>query len=123
MFSFILEIIIFVSLSVMVYLLARTLPRIDDSVTAKELSILKTHWLMAYLEKFDEWLKIFFEKFLRRVKVWILKFDNVVSERLNRFKKEIPKDLKLRVDEKDVLEGTKEKIEEEIEEKFDEEKK
>ena len=59
---------------------------------------------MAYLEKFDEWLKIFFEKFLRRVKVWILKLDNVVSERLSRFKKEVPKDLKLQREEKKVLE-------------------
>ena len=115
MFSFILEIIIFVSLSVVVYLLARTLPRIDDSAVTKDPSVFKTHWLMAYLERFDEWLKIFLEKFLRRVKVWILKFDNVVSERLNQFKKEIPKDLKLKAEEK-ILEEIKEEIEEELEE-------
>lgn len=123
MFSFILEIIIFVSLSVVVYLLARTLPRIDDSAVTKDPSMFKTHWLMAYLERFDEWLKVFLEKFLRRLKVWILKFDNVVSERLNQFKKEIPKDLKLQVEEKreeKILEEMKEEIEEEIEEELEE---
>ncbi len=122
MFSFILEIIIFVSLSVIVYLLARTLPRIDDSAITKDPLEFRTHWLMAYLEKFDEWLKIFFEKFLRRVKVWILKLDNVVSERLSRFKKEVPKDLKLQREEKKVLEETREEIEEEIDEELGEQK-
>ncbi len=99
MLSFVLEITVFVSLSAVVYLLARTLPRVDDSVLKKDPMEFKTHWMTGYLEKFDEWLKMFLEKFLRRLKVWILKFDNIVSEKINKFKKETPKDLKLSVEE------------------------
>ena len=69
----------------MLYLIARVLPRISDkSDTNPEL---KTPRALVYLEKADRKLKKNSEKFLRRVRVIILKFDNHLSNRLSKFKK------------------------------------
>lgn len=83
-----------VSLAVILYLIAKTLPRVDD----KEISatpIIKDQWITGYLEKIDEWIKIFMEKTLRRAKVLILKLDNIVTKKINHFKKEPAKETKL----------------------------
>ena len=76
------------SLGAILYLVAKTLPRIDDSAENHSKPA-KNHWIMIYLEKADEWLKTQLEKILRRLKVWILKLDNYVSGKLKHFKKEI----------------------------------
>lgn len=111
MTSFILEIIMVASLGVVLYLFARALPRVDDVLVSPEDKKLRTHWLTVYLEKADEWLKVVFEKFLRRVKVLLLKLDNIVSKRLNKFKKEPQKEMKLPSDE--VIEKKEEEKREE----------
>ncbi len=80
------------SLGVILFLISRTFPRISEEELNSRLSKDKTHWLMTYFEKIDEWLKAFFEKFLRRMKVWILKLDNMISVKLNKFKKETAKE-------------------------------
>lgn len=89
-FKFVLEIIIFISLGGVLYLLVRALPRVDDQVFNQPTEI-KTHWFSIYLEKIDRWLKALLERWLRRLRVIILKFDNTVSRKLNTFKKEEPK--------------------------------
>lgn len=111
MTSFILEIIMVASLGVVLYLFARALPRVDDVLVSPGDKKLRTHWLTVYLEKADEWLKVVFEKFLRRVKVLLLKLDNIVSKRLNKFKKEPQKEMKLPSDE--VIEKKEEEKREE----------
>lgn len=99
MLKFILDIIVVISLGAILYLFARTLPRISEVADDTLASRIRTHRLSMYVEKVDEWLKVFFEKFLRRAKVWILKLDNTVSDRLNRFKKG-PKELQFTEEEK-----------------------
>lgn len=89
MLKFVLNTLIMLSLGAILYLVAKTLPRIDDRSENKD-DTLKAHWLMSYLEKTDAWLKSQLEKILRRSKVWILKLDNYVSERLGKFKKDVP---------------------------------
>ena len=82
------------ALGMILYLVARTLPRIKDGdIDAPK--TLKPHWIMIYFEKADEWLKPQFEKWLRRVKVWILKLDNWVSGKLSSFKKEASRETKI----------------------------
>jgi len=78
------------SLGAIIYLAARTLPRINDA--DGEVRPLRPHWLTAYLEKTDFWVQAHSEKILRRTKVWILKSDNWVSQKLNNFKKTEPKE-------------------------------
>lgn len=94
MLQFVFEMLIVLSLSVVLYLFARTLPRVSDELEVKNELRFKEHWFVSYLEKTDEWLKIILEKLLRRIKVWILKLDNVVSDKLGKFKKESQKDTK-----------------------------
>lgn len=88
MFTFILDIVIVACLGFILYLFARTLPRIDDTTNLPIEARMQQHGFSLFLERLDEWLKAFFEKFLRRMKVWVLKVDNWVSVRLNRSKKE-----------------------------------
>lgn len=99
MASFILEIVMVVSLGIVLYLFARALPRVDDVFISPQDAKLKTNPMSVYLEKIDGWLKIFLEKLLRRIKVLLLKLDNIVSEKLNKFKKEQQKEIKLPSDE------------------------
>ena len=82
------------ALGVILYLLARTLPRVDDKEVRSE-KVLKIHWLIPVLEKIDERLKILLELFFRRLKIIILKLDNFVSVRLNKIKKEELKEIDL----------------------------
>jgi len=91
MVKFILQTVILISLGIILYLAARTLPRISEEDTSAA-STPQPHRFTIHLEKIDEWLKFFLEKFLRRMRVLIMKIDNIVSGWLNRFKKEPQKE-------------------------------
>lgn len=99
MTKFIVQLIMMLSLGAILYILARTLPRISDD-DFKNKKTEHPHWLTSYLEKADEWLKAFSEKFLRRARVWILKLDNFVAQKLKGFKKEMPKETVLPMENK-----------------------
>lgn len=86
MFKFIVEILIMVSLGTILYLLAKTMPRIDDRES--DIPSLKTHWIMIYLEKADQRLKFYWEKTLRRSGIVILKLDNIINKKLSKLKKD-----------------------------------
>lgn len=102
MLWFTIEIAIMVSLAGIIYLLARALPRISDDVSNGPE---RQSRLMFYVEKLDDFFKAILEKFLRQSRVWILKVDNSVTQKLNRFKKEAPKETKLpAVEEKEKSE-------------------
>jgi hypothetical protein len=81
-----------VSLGAILYLMAKALPRVGDE---PENSGAERSRVMFYMEKLDQFLKAFMERVLRQVRVWILKVDNLVSKKLNRFKKEAPREAKL----------------------------
>ncbi len=89
---FLLEIVMVVSLGVVLYLLARTLPRVSDTDTSPTPEAPAPHWLMERLEKLDEEIIFVAEKLLRRVRVGLLKLDNTLTRKLKRFKKEVPGD-------------------------------
>ncbi|MCL4403943.1 hypothetical protein M1432_01180 [Patescibacteria group bacterium] len=92
MVHFILQTVIFLALGAMVYLLAAALPRVGES---EENGPGETSRFMAYIERADEVFQGFWEKSLRRVRVWLLRLDNLITKRLGRFRKEIPKEGKL----------------------------
>lgn len=85
--KFILDLIIMVSLSGILFLVARTLPKIDDRDV--NTSRTDTPLMLIYLEKIDERIRSGTEKFLRRFRVSILKLDNFVSKKINNYKKDI----------------------------------
>lgn len=90
MAAFLLEMLMVVSIGAVLYLLARTLPRVSDIDTSPTPSAPAPHWLMDRLEKLDEDILSFAEKFLRRLRVALLKLDNTMTGKLKRLKKEVP---------------------------------
>lgn len=104
MAKFLSEIIIMLALGVVLYLMARALPRVDDIETTPS-KALELHWFTPILEKIDERLKRFLERLFRRLKVVILKLDNFVSARLSKVKREEPREVGLPLAEETVEEG------------------
>jgi hypothetical protein len=88
MTSFILQSLMMLSLGVVLYLLARALPRIDDSELNPPVRNIHHQRLTAYLEKIDGWINYFLERFLRKLRLFLMKLDNTVSQKLGKFKKD-----------------------------------
>lgn len=88
MYDLVLQTSFFLGLGVVVYLLARAVPRVSDTGEpihapgAFDRALRKLP-----LEKIDKWLNALFEKILRKVRVMLLKLDNIVNASLGRLKK------------------------------------
>jgi len=83
MYNFILQTIVMVSLGTMIYLVARTLPRVDETVIVER----KNNYIDKLikripLEKADAFVSMVMEKFLRKFKVLVLKLDNLLTKHL-----------------------------------------
>jgi hypothetical protein len=87
MAEFILQLVIVVSGGVLLYLVARTLPRLDETDPTPGPRHLLPDWVMRYLERADEELIAFFERTVRTLRVLLMKFDNVLGERMRRMKR------------------------------------
>ena len=83
MITLTLNLTILFSLGIIVYVLARALPRVQEE--SYETKDIKTPWLLVYLEKADERLKFLTEKFLRRMRIWVLKFENSINRKIKGF--------------------------------------
>lgn len=88
MYNFILEIALMVSLGVMVYLIARAVPRVEDE-TAEPRGRSRLDDLLSSvpLSRLDAALGNFLEKVLRKTRLVLMRLDNVVGGHLNRVKK------------------------------------
>ena len=88
MFDFTTNILFVASLSVIVYLLARALPRVpDDVVPASAFDKLVER---LPLEQVDNALVSTFEKILRKVRVLVMKLDNTINRNLDQLRKHSP---------------------------------
>lgn len=81
------------------YIVMRTLPRIDDTDTTPQ-NPLAPSWLILYFERADAWLVLFFEKALHRLRVLLLRLDNNMLKRIRRIKKDTAKETGLLMEEK-----------------------
>lgn len=88
MIRFFLEIIIFILLAFLVYLVSLTLPRISEE-EIQALREKRREKLMVFIEKSDLIIKSFLEKILRKTKVWLLSLNNFIESKLSKFKKDI----------------------------------
>ncbi|OGG40114.1 hypothetical protein A3A21_01770 [Candidatus Jorgensenbacteria bacterium RIFCSPLOWO2_01_FULL_45_25b] len=104
MIAFITHILMMASLGMLVYLIAQTLPKIDD--TAEDGIRLKEHWILGYLEKADQKIKSVSEKVLRKAGVVLMRWENKVNQKVSKLKKETTNGGSLR--ELDASEKTKE---------------
>lgn len=87
MAEFILQLVLVISGGVFLYLVARTLPRLDETDTTPPPRHLLPEWTMHYLERADEEFVALFEKLVRKFRVALLKIDNTLSVKLNKMKK------------------------------------
>ena len=88
MYSFILQFLIMASLAAIIYLIARTIPRIDENVVSgrSKRSFLENLFSKLPLEKIDLMIDNLLEKILRKFKIVVMKTDNVLTRKLSDFK-------------------------------------
>jgi len=88
MYDFLLQTILFLSLGVVIYLMARAVPRVTEIGEEVHAPGAFDRLLSKLpLREVDERLNVYFEKTLRRMKVFILKFDNALNEKLEKLRK------------------------------------
>ncbi len=84
LYSFIFETIIFLGIGVIIFILARALPRIEDenapriSQKNKFISVIQD----IPLDKIDDVIKLAIHKALRKTKILISKIDNFIAEKM-----------------------------------------
>lgn len=85
MYNFILQIAIMLSLGMIIYLMARAVPRVGDEISKPIVKF--DHWFGPLrLEKLDVLLGNFLEKLLRKIKLFLMKLDNVTNNYLDKVK-------------------------------------
>ncbi|MGB9608749.1 MAG: hypothetical protein ACPL3E_00015 [Minisyncoccia bacterium] len=84
MFQFILVNILFLSLAGILYLVARTLPRIDDNSLENSLKSesLEKAIFSDWPHKIDLTLNFYIGKFFRKLKILVLRLDNYLTYKL-----------------------------------------
>jgi len=88
MYDFLLQTLIVLSLSIVIYLLARGIPRVSESGAAfPQTSAFDRFVSKLPLAEIDEALNSFLEKFLRKIKVMVMKIDNAINNWINKVKK------------------------------------
>ena len=76
-----------VSLAIIIFLMARALPRISETEIANIPKSKNSWWSSFPFEKIDAAVESFLEKILRKIKLILMRTDNTVSKQLNKFKK------------------------------------
>ena len=88
MYSLVLQLILFSSLGVILYLMARAMPRLDERKEVVHASGWFDRMLSRMpLAKVDAGVNSFLEKLLRKTRVIVLKVDNLLNQYLNQVKR------------------------------------
>ncbi len=88
MYDFFLQISLFASLGVIVYMLARTMPRVSDGEEMSHNTSAFDRFLRHLpLSKIDSRLNELFEKTLRKLKVLVMRIDNFINTHLSKLRK------------------------------------
>lgn len=89
MYDFLLQSTLFLSLGAIIFLMARAVPRVDESGEARHPGGRFDRMLSKLpLREIDERLDLVLEKILRRLKIVVMKSDNIINSYLNRFKRQ-----------------------------------
>ncbi|HDH31770.1 MAG TPA: hypothetical protein ENH26_03280 [Candidatus Wolfebacteria bacterium] len=91
MYNFILQISLMASLGIMIYLVARGVSRvsdtIDEGIQNNHKNVFDKFVDLLPLEKIDLMISEYFEKILRKIKLVLMKWDNIVTNYLDKIKK------------------------------------
>lgn len=98
-FKFIAELVMMLGLGGTLYVVARSLPRIDDSDTTPQ-NPLAPSWAIEYFETADQWLVSFFEKMLHRFRVTLMRLDNAMLKRIRKIKQNDAREVGFPTEEK-----------------------
>lgn len=90
MYDFIVHIVLVTSLAVMIYLLARALPRVVDDQGTVASGFFDRLVDRLPLQRIDIMLSEFFIKMLRKVKILVLKLDNTINHYIDQIRKHSP---------------------------------
>lgn len=88
MYNFVLQTIVMLSLGAIIYLFARALPRVSETVSSEPRKNYLEDFLKKFpLEKADAFSSYWLERFLRKLKIVILRFDNLLTKHLQSLKR------------------------------------
>lgn len=90
MYDFIVHLVLVGSLAIMIYLLARALPRVVDEQGTVASGFFDRLVDRLPLQRIDLMLSEFFVKFLRKAKILVLKLDNTINNYLEHIRKHSP---------------------------------
>lgn len=87
MYDFLLQTSFFLSLGVIIYLMARAVPRVNDAgETIHTVNAFDRLLSKLPLHEIDEKLNLLSEKFLRKLKILVMRSDNFINYYLNKLK-------------------------------------
>ncbi|PIT92771.1 MAG: hypothetical protein COU08_00620 [Candidatus Harrisonbacteria bacterium CG10_big_fil_rev_8_21_14_0_10_42_17] len=88
MYSFLLQIILFSSLGVVIYILSRAVERVpDDREVAHTPGVFDRMLRALPLAEADRWINTTFEKLLRKTRVNLLKIDNLINKGIDKVRR------------------------------------
>ena len=91
MLNFILQVLVFSSLGMVIYMIARVVPRMPENIEPpRRANFFDRLMSKIPMSKIDERLNSFLAKFLRRSRVVTMKMDNFINDRLGKISKKIP---------------------------------
>lgn len=87
MLQFFITTIFMLSLGTVLYVLVRSLPRIDEEPSGASEQGPFERWIASEIpERIDQTVNAFMDKFLRKLKIFLLKVDNSLTNRLQKIK-------------------------------------
>lgn len=103
MFQFLITNILMVSLGMMIYLFARSLPRLDEEDLAPRKGRFLERWLHSGMpERIDAFLNTYLGKFFRKLKIVLLRLDNHLTNRLKKMNAETNGRAQPKIDFKEI---------------------
>jgi len=83
--QFTLSTILMLALGLVLYLTARSLPRITEDPNEDKKKSLVEAWIVSEMpHRIDQAMNTFMGKFFRKLKIYILRMDNILTERLKK---------------------------------------
>ncbi len=112
MLQFIFTNLLMLAVGLMLYLLVRTLPRLDNEPEPERKHGWLERWIMSEIpHRLDQALNFYRGKFLRKFKVWLLKVDNLITQRLRKLNTQQDQTSAKKIDSSEITEDKSDEVE------------
>ncbi len=85
MIQFVLTNFLFISIGGIIYIIIKTLPKIEDNESQEKIGVLDKFIISDLPHQIDKSFNFYLGKILRKTKVLVLKLDNYLGEKLKNF--------------------------------------